>query len=191
MGRRPFSLLFSSKTEELTRATASRVLLKTQQPDSSPSSPNLLRQLPPMHPKRSVDNYRSVHHKRPFIESNLLALLHYLALIAVITLAVIFIRVGEAEVKNSFIAAVIAFAVTWLLCYVRRLNTKCPLCKGTPLLDCAAVKHTKAVRIAPLSYGTTAQISLLFTNRFRCMYCGTGFDLLKKSSIVRGKPGKP
>jgi len=143
-----------------------------------------------MHPKRSVDNFRSIHHKRPFIESNLLALLHYLALIAVITLAVILIRVGGTDVRNAFIAAMIAFAVTWLLSYIRRLNTKCPLCKGTPLLDCAAVKHTKAVRIAPLSYGTTAQLSLLFTHRFRCMYCGTGFDLLKKSSIVRDKARK-
>ena len=143
-----------------------------------------------MNSKRSVESYRSVHNKRPFIESNLLALFHYLALIAVITLAVIFIRVGGAEVKNGFIAAVIAFAFTWLLCYIRRSTAKCPLCKGTPLLDCAAVKHTKAVRIAPLSYGTTAQLSLLFSQRFRCMYCGTGFDLLKKSSVVREKTRK-
>ena len=143
-----------------------------------------------MHPKRSVDNYRSIHHKRPFIESNLLALLHYLSLIAVITLAVILIRVGGAEVKEGLIAAVIAFAVTWLLCYIRRLNTRCPLCKGTPLLDCAAVKHKKAVRFAPLTYGTTAQLSLLFSQRFRCMYCGTGFDLLKKSSVIREKDKK-
>lgn len=139
----------------------------------------------PMHPKRSVDGYRSLPHKRPYIEASILALLHYLSLIAVITLAIILARVGDSEAKIGFVVAVIVFALTWLFGFFRRSTAKCPLCKGTPLLDNAASKHKNAHRLQPLNYGTTAQLSLLFSHRFRCMYCGTGFDLTRKSSTLR------
>ncbi|MEP4076622.1 hypothetical protein [Haloferula sp.] len=138
-----------------------------------------------MQPKRSVDGYRSLPHKRPFIAAALLALVHYLSLIAAITLGYILTRVEKPDVKIGFIVAIGIFALSWLIGYFRRASAKCPLCKGTPLLDSAASKHKKAYRLRPLNYGTTAQISLLMGHRFRCMYCGTGFDLLRKSSNVR------
>ena len=141
-----------------------------------------------MHSKRSLDGYHSLPHKRPYIEATLLALLHYLSIIAAITLAFIFIRFGDPEVKNSFIGSVIVLAVTWLFGFIRRSTAKCPLCKGTPLLDSAASKHKKAHRLPPFNYGTTAQLNLIFSHRFRCMYCGTGFDLLRKPSSERKQP---
>lgn len=117
----------------------------------------------------------------------LLALIHYFSMIAVITLGYILTRVDGFKVTIGFAVAVAVLALSWLIGYFRRASAKCPLCKGTPLLDTAAAKHKKAFRIRPLNYGTTAQVSLLLSHRFRCMYCGTGFDLLRRSSSVRGR----
>jgi len=138
-----------------------------------------------MYPKRSIDGYRSLPHKRAFISAAFLALIHYLSLISVITLGYILTQAEGSKVSVGFIIAVGFLAFSWLIGFFRRSAAKCPLCKGTPLLDTAAAKHKKAFRFLPFNYGTTAQISLLLAHRFRCMYCGTGFDLLRKSSNVR------
>jgi uncharacterized membrane protein (DUF485 family) len=138
-----------------------------------------------MQPKRSADGYRSLPHKRAFISASVLALIQYLALVAAITLCFILTRVEGRYVTAGFIAAIVVVALSWFIGYFHRRSAKCPLCKGTPLLDSAAAKHTKALRVPPLNYGTTAQISLLMSHRFRCMYCGTGFDLLRKPTSFR------
>lgn len=139
-----------------------------------------------MQPKRSVDGYRSLFHKRAFVSASVLALLQYLSLIAAITLGFILTQARETPVTISFISAIGVFVLSWIIGYFHRSSAKCPLCKGTPLLDSAAVKHKNAFKVRPLNYGTTAQVSLLMSHRFRCMYCGTGFDLLRKSSSSRG-----
>ena len=69
----------------------------------------------------------------------------------------------------------------------RRRSARCPLCKGSPLYDSGAVKHAKAHRMRPLNHGATAVLSILFLNRFRCMYCGTPYDMLKAPSTARHK----
>jgi hypothetical protein len=140
-----------------------------------------------MHQNQSIDGYRSIPHRRPYIEAAILALLKYFTAIAAITLGVILVLGGETLVRHGFIGAVVAFAVIWLIGYIRRFTVKCPLCKGTPLLDSAASKHKNAVRFRPLNYGTTAQLSLILSHRFRCMYCGTGFNLMRNSSTKRRK----
>jgi uncharacterized membrane protein (DUF485 family) len=138
-----------------------------------------------MHPRRSVDGFRSLPHKRPFLAAAFLALVHYLSLIAAITLALIITKVQDPRVVTGLFIAIGAIVLSWLFGYFHRASAKCPLCKGTPLLDSVAVKHRNAYRIPPLNYGTTAQISLLMSHRFRCMYCGTGFDILRKSSKLK------
>lgn len=138
-----------------------------------------------MYRKQSADGYRSLPYKRPFLAAGFIAMIHYLALITAITLGYILVQEGQKKVTYAFIAAVIVLALSWLVGYFRRASAKCPLCKGTPLLDTQAAKHKKAHRAFPLNYGTTAQISMLMTHRFRCMYCGTGYDLLRKSSQNR------
>ena len=138
-----------------------------------------------MHSKRSSDHYRSLPHKWPYIEAAFLALVSYLAMLAIITLGIIMIGTKSEKVTHGFIAAVAVLVISWLLGYFRRMAIKCPLCKGTPLLDSSASRHTKAFRVPPFNYGTTAQFSVLLSHRFRCMYCGTGFDLTRKSSNVR------
>ncbi|MEM1083207.1 MAG: hypothetical protein AAGI48_03725 [Verrucomicrobiota bacterium] len=138
-----------------------------------------------MHPKRSADGYRSLPHKRPFLGAAFFALIHYLALISTITLGYILIQAEGWKLSTGFIISVSVLALSWLIGYFKRRSARCPLCKGTPLLDTAASKHRKSYRLAPLNYGTTALLSLMLSHRFRCMYCGTGFDLLRKSTSQR------
>jgi hypothetical protein len=141
-------------------------------------------------PSRSVateqaSRARSLHDKRPFNVAVFFAVVHYLCLIAFLTCVVILIlNPVEGSVK-ILIASLVACLFTWLISFFRRRSVRCPLCKGSPLLDTGAVKHAKAYRLPPLNHGNTAVLGILFLNRFRCMYCGTPYDMLKKSSQQR------
>jgi hypothetical protein len=66
-----------------------------------------------------------------------------------------------------------------------RRNAKCPLCRGTPLLNSRASSHKKAYSFGPFNEGHTAVLSIICTRKMRCMYCGTKYDLLKKSHFQR------
>lgn len=70
---------------------------------------------------------------------------------------------------------------TWLLAHLQRKNALCPLCKGTPLANTGALPQRSAQRLRPLNEGSTAVLSIIATQRFRCMYCSSNFDLLKPS----------
>lgn len=76
-------------------------------------------------------------------------------------------------------------AVTWLIALLKRRAAKCPLCKGTPLINCGALAHSRAKRIYPFNHGVSAVISVIFTRKFRCMYCGSDFALIKTRSRLR------
>lgn len=79
--------------------------------------------------------------------------------------------------------------VLWLFSFLKRRDARCPLCKGTPLLDSAARCHANAKRIFPLNYGTTAVLSSIVRQKYTCQYCGTPFDLLKvPSKQISGRP---
>ncbi len=125
---------------------------------------------------------RSIHDKRPFSIAVLLTLLHYLCVVAFITSAVIFIIHPVKDCVPPLIGSMLACAFSWLVAYLKRRSARCPLCKGSPLLDSGATKHVKAYRLKPLNHGTTAVLGILFLHRFRCMYCGTPYDMLKKPS---------
>ena len=132
-----------------------------------------------------VSRARSLHDKRPFNVAVFFAVVHYLCVIAFLTCVVILIlNPVEGSVK-ILLASLVACLVTWLISFFRRRSVRCPLCKGSPLLDTGAVKHAKAHRLPPLNHGNTAVLGILFLNRFRCMYCGTPYDMLKKSSQQR------
>lgn len=134
--------------------------------------------------RKSRQSY-SIPHKGSFITCIVFALLHYLTILATLTLAYILLRTHDMAIAAWLAGSVIAIGITWLFSYCARRVTRCPLCKGTPLLDTPASKHHKAVRIKPLNYGTTALLQLILTHRFRCMGCGTPFDLLRKTSRDR------
>ena len=61
--------------------------------------------------------------------------------------------------------------------FAQRLH--CTLCHGTVLQEKRCHKHAEAQRIPPLSYRSSAVLSVLFTGTFRCMYCGTPYRLRK------------
>jgi hypothetical protein len=76
--------------------------------------------------------------------------------------------------------------VMWIIAFFKRRDAHCPLCKGTPLINSGALPHSKARRLYPLNHGMSATLSIIATQRFCCMYCGSDFDLLKTPSHLRG-----
>jgi len=128
---------------------------------------------------------RSVHDKRPLNMAVFFTLVHYLCLIGFLTCLGILIAYPTAGSVPPAAVFAVASLLSWLVSFVRRRSARCPLCKGSPLYDSGAVKHAKARRLPPLNHGTTAVFSILFLNRFRCMYCGTPYDMLKAPSSAR------
>ncbi len=129
---------------------------------------------------------RSIHNKQPFTVAVFFTLLHYLCVLGFITCIVILITSPTPRiVVTPLVISFVATLVTWLISFIRRRSARCPLCKGSPLLESGAVKHSSAYRLPPLNHGSTAVLGILFLNRFRCMYCGTPYDLLKRSSTGR------
>lgn len=125
---------------------------------------------------------RSVPYKKPFVIAVLSMLMFYLAMIGLTTAVVAFvISTKELQHRAAYIIAGLLGACVffWIYAFLMRRKATCPLCKCTPLLDNLALKHQKAKKTWPLNYGNTAILSVLFNQRWRCMYCGTPFDILK------------
>jgi len=125
---------------------------------------------------------RSLPFPRPFIIAAFLSSIHFLSVLAWLTCVVMFFVDGTPVASKLVIGSIILVIVTWLLAFFQRRSVRCPLCKGTPLLNSGALPHGKAFRIPPLNHGITATLSLIFTQEYRCMYCGNLYDLLKSSS---------
>lgn len=107
-------------------------------------------------------------------------------LAAATTLIVFFIN--PTHMATRVLIGCLGFiAFTWLLALFKRRSTHCPLCKGTPLINTGALAHQKATKIFPFNHGVSATLSIIATQKFRCMYCGTAFDLLKTPSHQRTK----
>lgn len=123
---------------------------------------------------------RSLPFKRAYVAAIIVTFIHYMAVVATATLTFILFRTKDGNVANWLVIALAGIGVTWGIGWIFRRSAKCPLCKGTPLLDTGAAKHRKAVRIKPLTFGATALLHLTFSHRFRCMYCGTPFDLMRE-----------
>lgn len=129
--------------------------------------------------KKHSHGARSLPFKQAYVAAMVVSFLHYIAVVATATLGFILFRTHESRVAVWLAIALGGIAITWVIGYIFRRSAKCPLCKGTPLLDTSAAKHRKAVRIRPFNFGATALLHLTFSYRFRCMYCGTPFDLLR------------
>lgn len=71
------------------------------------------------------------------------------------------------------------FVLMRVLAFFLGQRLHCTLCHGTVLQEKRCRKHTDAQRIAPLSYRSSAVVSVLSTGTFRCMYCGTPYRLRK------------
>lgn len=139
-------------------------------------------------PKRlSASRLRSVPHRQPFVRAVFFSAIHYMGILAAITTLILYFIEPSRLATKVLIASLGFTAVTWLIAFFKRRSTYCPLCKGTPLINTGALPHKKAFRIFPFNHGVTATLSIIATHKFRCMYCGTGFDILKQPSHLRDK----
>jgi hypothetical protein len=132
------------------------------------------------------DHTRSIPHKQPFVRAVLLSALHYMGIFTATTTLVVFFLNPTRLATFVFMASVAFIGITWFLAFFKRRSTCCPLCKGTPLINSGALSHQKATRIWPFNHGISATLSILATQTFRCMYCGTTFDLMKTPSHLAG-----
>ncbi|PID79855.1 hypothetical protein CSB20_08840 [bacterium DOLZORAL124_64_63] len=125
---------------------------------------------------------RSVPCKRPFVVAVLATVVFYLGLVCFLTCAVVFAISPPEQVRSpayAMIGMLPVCALLWAIAYFKLRKATCPLCKSTPFLDNLACKHQKSFRVKPFNYGTTAILNVVCCQRWRCMYCGTPFDLLK------------
>ncbi len=132
---------------------------------------------------------RSLPSRRPFDVAVVFSMIHFFGIIATIT-ALVCYAMEPSQLASKFVGGGVAFIViSWFVAFFRRRATFCPLCKGTPLVNSGAHTHTKAFRLFPLNHGVTAIFSIIATQKFRCMYCGSDYDLLKPPShlLVGGK----
>ena len=71
------------------------------------------------------------------------------------------------------LAAVAGFLLFTLVSVWQSGSLRCQLCHGKVLSDNGCRKHAQAQRLPFLTYRLTTALSVVFTLRFRCMYCGT------------------
>lgn len=140
--------------------------------------------LPPA--KARFQHARSLPAKRPFYVAVFFSALHFLGLIMTITALALFVTAPSEQARNLILGGIGFSVVTWLVAFFKRRAARCPLCKGTPLLNSGARPHSRATRLFPLSHGVSATLAIIATQTFRCMYCGSAFDLLKTPSHLRG-----
>jgi len=122
---------------------------------------------------------RSVPYRTPFISAGLFALINYWAAFSILVVLPLFLIDPTLMAQRALIGCVAFYFLSAIASFLKRRKVLCPLCKGTPLLSTRAHVHPKAFRIFPLDHGTTATLALIFTQTFRCMFCGSRFDLLK------------
>ncbi len=142
------------------------------------------RPLPPA--KARFLHARSLSSKRPFKVAVFFSSLHFLGLITTVTALVLFFLEPSPLTRNFVLGGIGFSVVTWLIAFFKRRAAYCPLCRGTPLIDSGASPHFRATRIFPFSHGVSATLSIIASLTFRCMYCGSDFDLLKTPSHLRG-----
>lgn len=138
---------------------------------------------------KRVVRARSLPSSRPFNVAAFFSSIHYLGIITTLTgfvLVFFYGATGQNGIATKIILGGIGFsAFTWLLAFFKRRAAHCPLCKGTPLCNSGALPHSRASRIYPFNHGVSAIFSIMTTQKFRCMYCGSDFDLLKTPSYRR------
>lgn len=142
----------------------------------------------PVHDDRvRISRARSVPSARPFRVAVFFTSLYLLSLIASVTALVGFLLQPSQLASRLLVAGIVFSAFTWLIAYFIRREVHCPLCKGTPLVNSGALPHTRARRIGPFNHGMSAVLSIMATQKFRCMYCGSEYDLLKpRTRLLHG-----
>jgi hypothetical protein len=138
---------------------------------------------------------RSMPYRGTFIVATFWTLCHVLSVVITAIALFLFLR-HHKEPRSVFylycvLAGVLVVAITLLISFFKRRNARCPLCRGTPLLNSGALAHKNSFCLRPFNHGYTAVLSIAFTQRLTCMYCGTRYDLLKESSRRSRKNTRP
>jgi hypothetical protein len=142
--------------------------------------------------KARIARARSLPSARPFRVAVFFSSVHYLGLIATATALACFFHQPSEEAMRIFVGGLIFSAISWLIAFFKRRSAYCPLCKGTPMVNSGAHVHVRARRLLPFNHGVTATLAILTTQKFRCMYCGSDFDLLKpRTRILYGDAEEP
>ncbi len=136
-------------------------------------------------PTKNGSRARSLPYRKPFVIGVALWFLFFLGMLAAGTAIVVFSQEPSVLATRVFVGSLGFSGLAWLLAFFKRRSAFCPLCKGTPLMNSGALAHSKAVRLPPLNHGVTAMLSIAATQEFRCMYCGSHFDLLKEPAHRR------
>ena len=132
---------------------------------------------------------RSLPSRKSYDQAVFLSILQYFGMFTAGTALVCFIIQPSHLATRLIIGGTSFAAFTWFIGLFKRRSTFCPLCKGTPLINTGARTHSRAFRLHPFNHGVTATLSILATQRFRCMYCGSDYDLLKVPSHRRTGDG--
>ncbi len=111
----------------------------------------------------------------------LLALVTYAAVPATIYFTVRHFVHPDQNWQPAALASLIALVVSLVIGTVLSATTKCALCHGSPLMGKNCRKHVLANKIPFLTYRASTLLHVLFTGRFRCMFCSTPFRLGRKS----------
>jgi len=133
--------------------------------------------------------YRSVPYRKAYYTACLWTILHLFSVVSTLSAIVMFFlhhkSANIGNFKRIIIAGVVCSLITLIVSFTKRRSARCPLCIGTPLLNTGALAHKRSFALGPLNEGFTAVLSIACTQKFRCMYCGTRYDLLKP---IRTKP---
>lgn len=139
--------------------------------------------------KAKILRARSLPSRKPFDVAVIFSMIHYFGIVITVTALVCYLM-EPSQLASKFVAGGLVFcALSWLIAFFKRRAAFCPLCKGTPLMNSGAHTHVKATRIVPFNHGTSALLAIIANQKFRCMYCGSDYDLLKPPShlLVGGK----
>jgi hypothetical protein len=137
--------------------------------------------------RQRVQRFRSMPHGRSFRVAIFFWCLEWLSLVALFTALTALLRESSPTASRAVIVSLVLAVLFWLLAFFKRRGARCPLCRGTPLINTGAATHVRARRWFPLNHGQTAMLNIVACQQFRCMFCGSDFDLLKRPST--GQPG--
>lgn len=145
--------------------------------------------------EKSMPRLRSVPHRAAFYHAAFWTVIHLFCVLSAITTLIIFFihhkQISFHQYKKTMLFFVGMSLLTLIISFYKRRLARCPLCLGTPLMNTGALAHKRSFALRPLNHGFTAVLSIACTQKFRCMYCGTGYDLLKQRGLsARNKPGE-
>ena len=111
----------------------------------------------------------------------LLALTSYVALPATIYFTIRLLHDPQGAWQIPAALSLVVFAASFIVGLLLSAITKCSLCHGSPLLGKRCRKHVLANKLPLLTHRASAILHLVFTGRFRCMFCSTPYRLGTKA----------